>query len=172
MTVKRRTGPILGAPNFTYDELIASATAKELGLSNVPDATMLWSNLQYLATAVLQPVRDHFGLPIVVTSGYRSPRLNAKIGGSKTSHHVQGCAADIRFTRASGRSESEIFKFIYNELPFTELIAEGIPGGWVHVAIARGRGNEKAVKYMLDSDGKVRRGTYEEICKFYEQFGK
>ena len=85
--------------NFSYPEMIKSSTADRLGISN--DATREHViNLVNLCNFILQPVRNEFG-PIRVNSGYRSPALNAKVGGSKTSQHCNGEAADFESSRIS-----------------------------------------------------------------------
>lgn len=156
-----RYGPIPGAPNFTYEEFLHSDTAVREGIQNIPDDQDVWDNMEYLARTVLQPVRDRFG-PIRVTSGYRSSALNKAIpGSSKTSHHCSGAAADIESVSADV-SLRDIFAFIAENLPFTELIAENLPNGWVHVAIVRGREDERAVKFKRVG-GLVRRSSYGEV---------
>lgn len=154
------TGVIDGAPNFTYDELIWSVTALNRGIDNRPHTETIWRNLEYLARVVLQPVRDYFEQPVTVTSGYRSFALNKAIHGSPTSHHIYGCAADIRVANTKCQA---VFSYIYKTLPFTELIAESLGGHpWIHVAIVSGRENEKAVKYQ-EVGGPVRRSDYNTI---------
>lgn len=152
-----------GAPNFSIAELCRSDTAYRKGIYNIAPSEQA-AALEYLARTVLQPIRDHFGEPLIVTSGYRSPSLNTAIGGSRTSFHCHGCAADIRFDRGSKRSLLELFVFINDNLPYTELIAEELPDGWVHVAIAKGREEERQVKYKLAGD-LVRRSTFAEVMK-------
>lgn len=156
--------PIPQAPNFTLAELCRSATAYRNGISNTPTAEHQ-QNLIYLAQTVLQPLRDFFGEPIVVTSGYRGPRLNQVVGGSPSSFHCFGCAADWDFRDHSKHTLVDALKYIHENLPFTELIAEHFPGGWIHVAIQKGRENEKQTKYCLASDNRVRRAPFEEILK-------
>ena len=110
--------------NFTLEEMYRSETAERRRIDNRPSAE-IEANLEYLVKNVLQPLRDHFGVPIRVTSGYRSPALNRAIGGSSSSWHSHGCAADIQIP--SGRVPlKEVFEWIYRNLPYTELIAEGI----------------------------------------------
>ena len=156
-----KKGPIFGAPNFTYEEFLRSDTALREGIQNIPDKDCVWCNMEYLAREVLQPVRDKFG-PIRVTSGYRSAALNKVIpGSSATSHHCSGSAADIEPVRKDV-SLRDIFSFIATELPFTELIAENLPDGWVHVALVRGREDERAVKFKRVG-GLVRRSSYGEV---------
>lgn len=147
--------------SFTLEEMYASETARKRGIDNTP-TEQVTNRLKYLCEKVLQPVRDHFGEAIVVTSGYRSPVLNKAVGSSSSSFHCLGCAADIRFAKNSKRTMLEIFKYIHENLPYTELIAEELPDGWVHVAIEKGRDKEKQLKYKLLAGG-VKRGTYEEI---------
>ena len=88
-------GMISGATNFTYDELCRSTTATTKGLSNNPTEEVQ-KNLKRLAQQYLQPLRDHFGCQIIINSAYRAPMVNKAVGGSPTSWHLKGCAADIR----------------------------------------------------------------------------
>lgn len=120
--------------NFTLEELIKSETAIRRGINNTPSASVV-ENLQQLVTNVLQPVRDRFG-PIVITSGYRSAQLNVAIGGSATSDHVLGMAADVE---VPGLDNKVLAQYIQNNFKFTQLIlefyTEGDPhSGWVHVS--------------------------------------
>lgn len=80
--------------NFTFEELIHSAYAEKYHLSNLPKQDEI-KKLNQLATEILQPIRNEFNNPIKVTSGYRSPQVNKAVGGSITSQHVKGEAADI-----------------------------------------------------------------------------
>ena len=121
--------------NFTLNELTQSETALRKGLDNAPTQDVI-SALQSLATNVLQPVRDHYGRGVKVNSGYRSPEVNASVGGSKTSDHCKGQAADIEIP---GIANAELAAYIRDELQFTQLILEfytpGVPdSGWVHVS--------------------------------------
>ena len=80
--------------NLSLAEVTKSTTAKRLGIDNTPD-DWVTENLKKVAEHVFQPLRDHFGRPIFVSSGYRSPELNVAIGGSKRSQHVEGRALDL-----------------------------------------------------------------------------
>ena len=110
--------------NFTMRELTRSATADRLGILNEPTKTIA-ANLQELAETVLQPIRDKWGQPIIVTSGYRSPKLNAAVGGAKSSQHMLGQAADIH-TVSDKVSEK-------GELQVGQLIDE-YGYNWMHVS--------------------------------------
>jgi uncharacterized protein YcbK (DUF882 family) len=80
--------------NFSLHEMCKSETAMRMGLDNTPDDAATES-LRLLCEKVLQPVRDHYGKGVKVNSAYRSPESNAAVGGSKTSDHCKGMAADI-----------------------------------------------------------------------------
>lgn len=159
--------------NFTLEEMYRSATAESKRIDNRPSKE-IEENLTYLVKNVLQPLRSHFGVPIRVTSGYRSPALNRAVGGSSSSWHAHGCAADIQIP--SGKVPlKEVFEYIYHNLPYTELIAEGIDKNgrvsWVHVALVRGReaknnldpAGRLCTKYMLTYEGAVYRASFEKI---------
>lgn len=120
--------------NFTLKELTRSDTATRLGLDNTPDDEAL-ENLKTLCEKVLQPVRDNFGR-VTVNSGYRSPESNAAVGGSKTSDHCKGMAADIE---VDGVDNPDLAQWIMDNLEYTQLILEFYErgkgsSGWVHVS--------------------------------------
>ena len=81
--------------NFTLEEMVRSSTAKRKGIDNRPADLETLNNLSRLVNEVLQPIRDVYGKPIVVGSGFRCPRLNKAVGGVANSDHQYGCAADI-----------------------------------------------------------------------------
>ena len=135
--------------NLSLNEVIKSNTATRKGIDNTPTEEHL-KNLKYLAEKVFQPIREHFGVPIYITSGYRSKALNEAIGGSKTSFHSHGMALDLdQDGRNRGVSNADVFYYIKDNLQFTELIWEfgdETNPNWVHVAIAPGREDEKKIK--------------------------
>ena len=123
--------------NFSLHEMCKSETALRLNIDNTPDETET-ENLRLLCENVLQPVRDHYGKGVKVNSGYRSPELNSSpaVGGSKTSDHCKGMAADIEIP---GVANADLAQFIMDNLSYTQLILEfytqGIPdSGWVHIS--------------------------------------
>ena len=123
------------SPNFSLHELTKSETALRLDLDNTPDEQAT-ENLRLLCEMVLQPVRDHYGKGVKVNSAYRSPESNAAVGGSKTSDHCKGMAADIEIP---GVANADLAQWIMDNLDYTQLILEfytpGIPdSGWVHVS--------------------------------------
>lgn len=123
------------SPNFTLSEMIKSESALRLNLDNTPTDQVI-ANLKTLAVNVLQPIRNHFQRGVKVNSGYRSPEVNASVGGSRTSDHCRGFAADIEIP---GVANYELAVWIRDNLQFKQLILEfytlGIPdSGWVHVS--------------------------------------
>jgi len=121
--------------NFSLHELTKSETALRMGFDNSPDDEAT-ENLRLLCEKVLQPVRDHFGKGVKVNSAYRSPESNAAVGGSKTSDHCKGMAADIEIP---GVANAELAQWIMDNLDYTQLILEfytpGIPdSGWCHIS--------------------------------------
>lgn len=123
------------SPNFTLSEMTKSETALRHNLDNTPGETEI-ENLRVLCERVLQPVRDHYGKGVKVNSGFRHPDVNAAVGGSKTSDHCKGQAADIEIP---GVPNHELAEWIKANLDYTQLILEfytrGVPdSGWVHVS--------------------------------------
>ncbi len=116
---------------------MVSDSAKRLGINNMPSTTAI-ANLQLLASEIFEPIRAHFGVPVHISSGYRSLELNKAIGGSSTSQHCAGEAIDIDMDGSSnGVSNKDIFEFIKNNLPFDQLIWEfgdNSNPDWVHVS--------------------------------------
>lgn len=147
--------------NFKLRELLRSNTAKKLGIDNDAPSNVV-ANLQYLCEQCLQPAREYFGVPIRITSGYRCPALNKAVKGSPASFHAIGCAADIDFGADSKLQLADLFKFFYDRGVYTELIAEELPSGWIHIAIQKGREKENQLKYKLAGES-VKKGTYDKI---------
>ena len=117
--------------NFTIQELTASTTAKARKINNDPTPEAV-ENLKLLVDRVLDPLRDAYGKPIIVTNGYRSPALNAAVKGSKTSQHMKGQAADI--TGGSKQENKKLFELAQElNLPYCQLIDEK-NFSWVHIS--------------------------------------
>ena len=141
--------------NFTLEEMIKSETALRHGMDNTPGENEI-GNLKLLCEKVLQPVRDHFGKGVKVNSGFRHPDVNAKVGGSRTSDHTRGQAADIEIP---GVPNAELAEWIKDNLEFRQLILEfytpGVPdSGWVHVSYVA-EDNKKEVLTATRQDGKT-----------------
>ena len=124
---------------FSIQELTASATALREGIDNRP-SKCAYHLLHVLIDQLLGPIREAWGEPIVVSSGYRCKQLNALVGGVKNSHHILGCAADIiAGNRADHRKLFKMIQKMQQEgrIKFTQLIWEG-DGRWIHVSYVPG----------------------------------
>jgi len=124
--------------NFNLSELTVTNT----GLPNVP-TVIAESNIKMLVNYLLQPARNFFGLPITVTSGYRSPAVNAAVGGSVTSDHVQGRAVDI-----TSIDNARLFS-ILQKLNFDQLIWNGTNPSkpdFIHVSYRHGANRKQVLR--------------------------
>lgn len=127
---------------FTIAEMVRSDTADRLAIDNRLPKDLL-PNVRNLITNVLDPLREAYGKPITVNSGYRCLKLNEAVGGSPTSDHMQGCAADI--TGGSPIENKKLFDLVQSlGLPFDQLIDEK-GYAWVHVSYRSGKENRKQV---------------------------
>lgn len=118
---------------FTMNELTASATAKRKGIVNTP-GKFERENLEALVDKVLDPLREAWGAPVIVTSGYRCRNLNTVVGGAKSSQHVLGQAADIRTVSDRPEDNRKLRDLIVSlGLPFDQLIDE-YQCDWIHVS--------------------------------------
>lgn len=134
--------------NLSLKEAIKSNTATRLGIDNKPEQWEI-NNLRAVAEKVFQPVRDHFGVPIGVSSGYRSKRLNKAIGGSKYSQHMIGEALDIDADIYGRVTNAEIFNYIKDNLEWDQMIWEfgdDDEPNWVHVSYKESGFNRKQIK--------------------------
>jgi hypothetical protein len=136
------------------EEVIKSPTAIKLGIDNTPNEEHL-NNLKDWAKNIFQPIRNHFKVPIFISSGYRSPELNEKIGGVKNSQHCLGQACDIdQDNKNSIVTNKEIFDFIEDNLEFDQLIYEfGTDSNpdWVHVSYKEGSNRNEILKTIKSS---------------------
>ena len=127
---------------FSLKELIKSTIAIARGILNVPNKNEE-ANLIALVDNVLDPLREAYGKPIIVTSGYRSEQLNRMIGGAKTSQHVKGQAVDIRSVEDTYEENKKLFDLIVNlNLPFDQLIDE-YNYDWVHVSNSKDKNRKQ-----------------------------
>lgn len=123
--------------NFTYEEMIKSTTAKRKGIVNIPNETEE-ANLRKLCNNILQPIRETYGKPIVVSSGYRCKELNKAVGGVTTSDHVNGNAADIHTISDLPQDNKELFDIIQTmikdkRIEVGQLIDE-YNYNWIHIS--------------------------------------
>nr|WP_257620310.1 D-Ala-D-Ala carboxypeptidase family metallohydrolase [Janthinobacterium sp. NKUCC08_JDC] len=119
------------SPHFSLAELVASQVATRKGIDNTPAAAVV-ANLTRLA-AMLEQVRALVGMPIAISSGYRSPALNKVVGGAGNSAHVLGLAADISTTKLAPKALALLIR--QSDIAFDQLIYEGT---WVHIGLSAG----------------------------------
>lgn len=118
---------------FTISELTKSNVARQRNIKNIPDKKQE-KNLIALVENILDPLREAYGKPIIVTSGFRCQVLNKIVGGSSTSQHQTGEAADIRTIEDTVEENKKLFDLIQKlNLPFDQLINE-YNFDWVHVS--------------------------------------
>jgi hypothetical protein len=140
--------------HFSLEELTFSPTAKRLGIDNKPNETII-NRLRYLCENVLEPVRKLYGKPIVVTSGFRCEKLNKAVGGSGTSQHVKGEAADIRSVSDTPQDNKELYDCIIKSgVVFDQLIDE-FGYDWIHVSYTKQRENRKQKLKAVRKSGKT-----------------
>lgn len=135
--------------HFSLSEFTRSEKAKALGVRNEPSILQI-HHLSLLCTKVLEPLRVHFDKPVIITSGFRSAALNEAVGGSKTSQHLKGEAADINI---KGIAMADIWQYIKDNLEFDQVIAEKISrknpqAGWIHVSYRAGHNRKEAKSYI------------------------
>ena len=146
--------------NFSLNELTKSQTAERKGIDNTP-STEHQENLKRLCETILQPIRDHFGQVVSVSSGYRSPELCTAIGSKITSQHARGEAADFEIF---GVSNKELADWINENRTYDQLILEywkesDPNSGWVHCSFSL-NGNRKQYLRAYKENGSTK---YEKI---------
>jgi hypothetical protein len=149
--------------NISYKEATHSTTAKRLGIDNTPDAEQ-FSNMIYVAENVFQPVREHFGFPIYVSSFFRSEALNSAVRGSSSSTHMKGEAMDLDADVFGKVTNAEIFHYIKDNLEFDQLIWEfgtETEPAWVHVSLSKGS-NRNQILVAKKVDGRT-------VYEFYNE---
>ena len=133
--------------NFSLSELTKSQTAERKGIDNTPSPEHQ-ENLKLLCESVLQPIRDHFGKVVTISSGYRSPELCTAIGSKITSQHAKGQAADFEIF---GLSNKFLADYINSELYYDQLILEywnesDPNSGWVHCSFSEGQNRKQYLR--------------------------
>jgi len=140
------------SPHFKLREFERSQMAERHNIDNTVKEESVYKNLQLLCEHVLEPVRNHYGIPFSPNSGYRCLDLNRRLKSSDTSQHVSGQAADIELP---GVSNYDLGIWIKNNCEYDtvllEFYKEGIPSsGWVHVSYVEGNNRKRALIF----DGK------------------
>lgn len=147
--------------NFTLEELSNSSTAKRLGIDNIPNNEQV-ENLRLLCEKVLQPIREKYGKPIIISSGFRCEKLNKAIGGSPTSEHRYGMAADFHSLSDTLSDNKALWDLIRTmNLNFGQLIYEyGSDSGpdWIHISYNE-KNNRKQILRCKKVNGKASYST-------------
>ena len=143
--------------NFWLSEFVTSQTAERMRLDNTPTTDVI-NNLKMLCDRVLQPIRDHYNLPVIISSGYRSPAVNRAVGGSTRSQHQFGQAADFEIPSVDNY---QLAKWIEQNYNYDQLILEFYTGGnsgWVHVGYSPRHLNQELTINQF--------GTYQGLKKY------
>ena len=141
---------IILSEHFRLTEFTTSLVAVTRRIDNTPPLPAI-CNLQQLCLHVLEPLRAHLGHAVRINSGYRSPKLNAAVGGVKTSDHTRGCAADIFVPDV--KTGRQWFAWMMDNLPFDQLIWETASAGkaqWIHVGYrGAGRNRQQVIGHLV-----------------------
>lgn len=136
--------------HFQLSEFTRSATADKYGFKNIPNENQI-SNLKALCENVLEPLRQHFNVPIFIGSGFRCPKLNALVGGVTNSQHKTGEAADIHIPDTT--TGNQWFEWMEDNLQFDQLIKEKSTktskSFWIHVSFRKDGQNRQQVKFLI-----------------------
>lgn len=133
--------------NFTLEEMTRSLTARRRGIYNMPTFEVE-QKLKTLCQLILQPIRDAWGAPIIVGSGYRSPLLNKAVGGVRNSDHLYGCAADIHALSDLKADNEELYELIHRlyakgSLPLLKQAINEYNYNWIHISWQDGRSEKR-----------------------------
>tara|TARA_R100001369_G_scaffold79861_1_gene110001 strand:+ start:31 stop:534 length:504 start_codon:yes stop_codon:yes gene_type:complete len=144
--------PVQLSKHFILTEMTKSMTAQRKGIDNTPGPAEI-KNLGDLCYEILEPLRAHFGLPVTITSGYRSEALCEAIGSKKTSQHAKGQAVDLEINSVPNIKTAY---WLQNNVDYDQLIMEFFDpedsaGGWIHISYNEKGSNRKQV---LTFDGK------------------
>ena len=137
---------------FTIEELCQSETAEKYKINNIPTEEIK-KNLETLVDCLLDPLREAWGSPIIINSGYRCPILNKAVGGSKTSSHMSGWSVDMR--PKNGKME-EFKKFVVNFIKtrvWDQCILEKSGDiEWVHLSLYNNSGKQRMMIFSIEED--------------------
>lgn len=140
--------------NFSLDEFLKSSTATRYKINNTPNNNVI-NNLKDLCINVLQPIRDNFGKPLTISSGFRCKELNDKVGGARNSQHLIGQAADFHI---KGVPFNDVMMWCVDNLIFDQLIDEYSKNThWLHISFNKNNNRKQALIY--------RKGVYSKWTK-------
>lgn len=138
--------------HFTLEEMTYSQTAITKKIDNTPNAATL-ARLSKLCNELLEVVRKEYGYPIKVTSGYRSPKVNAAVGGAKTSQHMYGEAADLKAIKTTNKQLFDVIAKLIKDkkIQCGQLIWEygtKKEPAWVHLSLQRANKPNNQILYL------------------------
>lgn len=140
--------------NFSYAEFEQSAYAHTHGIINIIHTSAVRDAVKELTVTILQPLRDAWGKPLTISSGYRCPELNDAVGGSKTSAHLTGYAADIQVDSESDQDLFNVFavQFLLNKrIPFDQCIMEKSgTTKWLHIGMYNNAHEQRRQTMTID----------------------
>jgi len=148
--------------HISYSDAIYSDTAKRKGIGNYPTQAEI-DRMKILAEKVYEPIVEHFGVHIYVSSFYRNVVLNKLIGGSKSSQHCSGEAIDIDADYFGRITNKQIFDYVKDNLEFDQLIWEmgtNTNPAWIHVSFTERKPNRKQILKTKSVNGKTKTETY------------
>lgn len=136
--------------HFSLEEFTRSDAASKYGIDNTKPTQMQVMRMESLCDNILEPIRRNFQKPVHILSGWRSPDLNAKLGGVADSQHMRGEAADIM---VEDTPHVWVFNFVKDHLNFDQLIAEqlkqdGPQAGWIHVSYCTGKKRGEVLSFL------------------------
>lgn len=129
--------------HVNLSEVTYSDTALRCGIENNPDSESI-TNLKLVCENVYEKVRNHFGYPIYISSGFRCKELNEKVGGQLNSQHTKGQALDLDCKVFKHGTNQDLFDYIKNNLEYDQVIMEGGANGWCHVSFRAGNNRKES----------------------------
>lgn len=145
------------SPHCTYREATQSQTAVRLRIDNTPDSATV-ARMKLVANRCFEPAREHFGVPIYISSFYRSPKLNKAIGGASKSQHVLGEAIDLDCDVYGKITNAQLFQWLHTNTVYDQLIWEygtSTNPEWVHVSYRAGSNRRQRLRAIRKGRGTV-----------------
>lgn len=144
-------------PHVSYSEVVHSDTAKRLGIDNTPNGDQI-ERIKTIAQKIFEPLRIALGVPIYISSCFRSEALNKAIGGAKNSQHMTGEAMDLDADKYGRINNKQIFNYIKDNLEFDQLIWEDgtdVNPDWVHVSLKENNNRKETLKMKIVNNKKI-----------------
>ena len=157
--------------HFTLEEMTRSTIARQKGLKNEPNESQI-ENLKLLCEYILEPIREKLNTPLYISSGFRSEKINTLVGGSKTSQHLLGQAADIQIFDKK-LTNTDLFNIIVEmirsgEITTGQCIAEKVGGeiSWVHISTPTDRLRNQVLIADIHNEYNKHKGKFEKKTNY------